>query len=184
MILGGCRSGKSSYAHKLASEYKQVAYLATATAGDAELQQRIDHHRRERPRHWLTIEEPLELAPALKDLDDKVEAVIVDCLTLYLNNLISALGVDADDISGYSQYEDQINNKLDEIINAAKEIKPAVLVVTNELGTGLVPPDAQSRFFRDMMGLMNQRLARAADEVYKLEVGIAVRLKQAYEAGL
>lgn len=177
LIVGGCRSGKSEYAKELALGYQRVAYLATAAAGDDEMQERINRHRKERPKHWLTIEEPLELASALQDVANKVEVVIIDCLTLYLSNIISALGFDLEDTASYPEYEAQISNRLDEVIQAAKEIVPKVFMVTNELGQGMVPYEPISRFFRDMAGLMNQRVASAADEVYRLEVGIPVRLK-------
>jgi adenosylcobinamide kinase/adenosylcobinamide-phosphate guanylyltransferase len=176
-IVGGCRSGKSAYAHKLACAYARVAYLATAVAQDTEMLRRIADHRRVRPAHWLTIEEPLKIAAALKELDEGLEAVILDCLTLYLNNLITASGIIDKAPADYTEYKNPITQQLDEIIHSAKNINPVVIIVSNELGTGIVPPDPVSRFFRDMMGLMNQRLAQEADEVYKLEVGIPVKLK-------
>jgi adenosylcobinamide kinase/adenosylcobinamide-phosphate guanylyltransferase len=177
LIVGGCRSGKSDYARKLASSYRRVAYIATADAGDAEMQARIARHQRERPKHWLTVEEPLQIASAIQGVAGKVEAVVLDCLTLYLSNLLTALGFEPGDTASYPRCETQISRRLDEFVQVAKETGPVVIVVTNELGTGIVPLDRSSRFFRDMAGLMNQRLARAADEVYKLEVGIPVRLK-------
>ncbi len=177
LIVGGCRSGKSAYARKLACRYKQVAYIATATASDDEMRERIARHINDRPKHWLTIEAPLDVASALKDLNNEVEAVIIDCLTLYLSNIIAAGKFKLKDTASYPEYEKQINAQINGLIQAAKEIAPMVLMVSNELGQGLVPYEPLSRFFRDMAGLMNQRVAQAADEVYKLEVGIPVRLK-------
>ncbi len=176
LIVGGCRSGKSVYAQRLASKYKHVAYIATATASDDEMQGRITRHRQDRPKHWHTIEEPLEVAAALNNLHG-VEAVIIDCLTIYLSNIIAAGKFKLEHAASYPEYEEQISDQIAELIRAAKETTPPVFMVANELGQGLVPYEPLSRFFRDMAGLMNQAVAHAADEVYKLEVGIPLKLK-------
>ncbi len=177
LVVGGARSGKSAYAQELAGAYQNVAYLATATAGDEEMSRRIAHHRRQRPARWLTVEEPLDLTGAIEKLNNTVDVIIIDCLTLYLNNFIYNTDFKPDNTENHAECERLLNLELDKLINATKRIKPALIAVSNELGTGLVPADPLSRFFRDLSGLMNQKMAYAAACVYKLEVGIPVRLK-------
>ena len=161
LITGGVRSGKSSKALSLAAPYAEKLFVATARALDDEMRVRIDRHRAERGNSWKTIEEPLELARAMRIDPDAV--ALVDCMTLWLSNAMDA-HVD-------------IEAALDDFLSAASERRAPVIVVTNEVGLGIVPVYELARRFRDLAGLMNQRLAAAADAVWLMISGLGLRLE-------
>jgi len=155
LVGGGARSGKSRWALARALRLgSRLVYIATAEALDEEMSARIARHRAERGSAFQTIEEPLELARAIRSTDG--DALIVDCLTLWLANGIG-------DVEG--------------TIAAAREHTGEVIFVTNEVGCGIVPDNALAREFRDRAGFVNQRFAEAADEVYWMVFGQAVRVK-------
>ena len=168
LVLGGARSGKSAFAERLVADSGLVPiYLATATADDDEMKARIAHHRAQRGQSgqgWTTIEEPLALVDALTREATHGRAVLVDCLTLWLSNLMLAGGR-------------QIDADLTAAMAAAKESSVEIILVTNEVGCGIVPENALAREFRDRAGAMNQRFAQAADEVYWMVFGQALRVK-------
>ena len=166
-VLGGARSGKSAYALNLAKERsRKVLYIATAEAKDSEMKRRISKHRASRPKYWKTIEEPLDLISALKKQKHKYEVIIIDCLTLYLSNLMhqglkpGAIIKIIKDAAGY-----------------IKAMKESVIVISNEVGLGIVPENKLAREFRDTSGLANQAMTKAADEVVFIQAGIPIRLK-------
>ncbi len=163
LVLGGARSGKSRFAESLvAASGLRPVYVATAEPGDAEMTARIAAHRARRGRDWATVEEPLDLAAALARVSHG-SAVLVDCLTLWLANLMAA---DRD--------TDAARGALTAALTAASA--PCVLV-SNEVGHGIVPADAQTRRFRDAAGLLHQKCAAVADRVYFVTAGLAQRLK-------
>lgn len=166
-ILGGARSGKSSYAIKLAQGYKKVAFIATSQALDKEMQQRIKLHQKARPAHWKTFEESKNIAPLLKKIGNDFECVIIDCLTLLVSNLL---------LGGYSQKI--IENKINEILKGLKKNKSRVMVISNEVGLGIVPENKLARDFRDIAGKTNQIAAEAADEVFFMVSGIPIKIKE------
>jgi len=167
LIIGGARCGKSRFAQSLGREAERPAYIATARPEDAEMEARIARHREERPPHWITIEEPVEIARAVETYADRCDFVLLDCLTLWLSNLCAARA------SGLE------SAARDEIIRLAAASAPTHLVlVTNEVGCGIVPESALGRFFRDLQGRVNQEAARRADAVYQLVAGIPVTIKQ------
>lgn len=176
-IVGGCRSGKTSYAIKLAKAYKKVVYLATAQTLDEEMVKRAKKHRQNRPAHWMTIEEPLNLKDKLLELDTSTDIVIIDCLTLYLSNLIFKEKDDFLDTQQQDKVEKEITKNIRHLLQVTKKIKPIVVIISNDTGLGIVPADPLSRFFRDMSGFINQITADQADEVYKMEVGIPIKIK-------
>jgi adenosylcobinamide kinase/adenosylcobinamide-phosphate guanylyltransferase len=168
LIGGGARSGKSNFALAYARRLGQRrCFIATAQAFDAEMQTRIARHRAERGGQFETFEEPIELAAAIARAP--VEAVLlVDCLTLWLSNLLCA------DVP-----HDEILARVDAVTRAAAARTAPTLIVTNEVGLGLVPEHALGRAFRDLTGLAHQRLADVADEIYAALMGVVVRLAPA-----
>ncbi|HDS15585.1 MAG TPA: bifunctional adenosylcobinamide kinase/adenosylcobinamide-phosphate guanylyltransferase [Proteobacteria bacterium] len=168
MIGGGARSGKSSFAQNLAESLPgRRAYLATAEAKDQEMEFRIARHQAMRGKAWAaTIEEPLELGPCLERLRKDYDIIMVDCITLWLANHMAQ---DEDD--------SQILTATDEIALTLKDPGGTIIVVTNEVGLGLVPEFPLGRRFRDLAGLVNQRLAQACMEVYFTLWGLPQKLK-------
>lgn len=164
LVLGGARSGKSAYAEGLIenSGLKPV-YLATGRAFDDEMRDRISSHRQRRGDIWSTIEEPLDLAGALEELSDRRNAVLVDCLTLWLSNLL----LDGRDIEGES-------GRLCHSLN--KHDGPVVLV-SNEVGLGIVPDNEMARAFRDHAGRLHQHIASLADTVWFVAAGLPLKMK-------
>ena len=169
LVLGGTRSGKSTYGLarivELAGD-RPVAYLATAFSGDPELDDRIDRHRRARPASWRTIEVGSDLTAALAAAGDA--AVLVDGLTLWLS---AVAGDDLDDIDAV------LGGPVAAGLEAIARHPGPVVVVSDEIGLGMVPIDPGARAFRDLQGLVHQRLAAAADEVHLMVAGLPLTLK-------
>ncbi len=173
LITGGSRSGKSRFAETLAARLGgDVLYLATAEALDGEMVERIANHRRRRPAQWRTLEVPLDPAAAIREAAPG-QTLLLDCLTLFLSNLLfqkyPAAG--AADQAGAVQAEI-------ESLAAALAASPAhIIVVTNEVGSGIVPENALARFYRDLAGSANQTIAAVCDQVYLVVSGIPVLIK-------
>lgn len=164
LILGGARSGKSRFAESLitASPGPWV-YLATGHAGDAEMASRIRHHRERRGAGWRTVEEPLDLAGALSRAAGEGRAILVDCLTLWISNLMAA-GRD-------------VALETERLIAALPKISIPMVFVANEVGLGIVPDNALARAFRDEAGRVNQAIAATADRVYFIAAGLPLVMK-------
>ncbi len=178
LVLGGARSGKSAYAQQLARKADEergggVVYIATAEAGDEEMRERIERHRRARPPGWETVEAPRGVAAVVARVGEGRAAVILDCLTLLVSNLLLAEGEDAD----REEATRRVLREVEELIEAARAVEADVIVVSNEVGMGVVPPTPLGRLFQDIAGQANQLLAQAADEVYFLLAGLPQRLK-------
>jgi adenosylcobinamide kinase / adenosylcobinamide-phosphate guanylyltransferase len=174
LILGGARSGKSSHAQTLAEESgKSVTFLATAQALDEEMSARIQKHRSERPVDWETLEAPLDLAAYAQQI--KSDVVILDCVTLLVNNLLMQFV--KDDRVDEAPFTQAVQKEVDELIENIREQKQDWLIVSNEVGLGLVPPYQMGRVYRDVLGWANQRLARAADKVIFMVAGIPTVIK-------
>ena len=165
-VFGGARSGKSSFALQRGTVHSPRAFLATAEPLDSEMVRRIKTHRRSRGRGWATFEIPTQLAEWFTAEGERYSSVVVDCLTLWLNNLLREKVRPA-----------QAMTHVRKILRGIRASSGQVVVVSNELGLGLVPGDAVSRVFRDVAGRMNQLVAAEADEVYFLLSGLPVRLK-------
>lgn len=161
VLTGGVRSGKSRHALDLAATHRPKTFVATATPSDDEMRARIASHRAQRDESWITIEEPLHLAPPLRD--HREGAVVIDCMTLWLANAFDA-GID-------------LKAALAETLLAARNRTGTTIFVTNEVGWGIVPEYESGRRFRDAAGNMNQQLARAADEVLLIVAGLPLRMK-------
>jgi len=171
LILGGARSGKSRLAQRLAAQARRVTYIATAQIrDDAEMAARVERHRAGRPGSWQTIEKPLALADAVESAAPQNDAVLVDCLTIWLSNLSWELREAAAGV-----VEEAAQNELRRIAAAASQTH--VILVSNELGSGTVPESAVARAFRDTHGFLNQWAAEAADEVILTVAGLPLRLK-------
>ena len=176
LILGGARSGKTRYAMQLAREVSgdgEVVYLATAEAKGEEMAERIRQHRQDRPSDWRTVEVPRRVASALEELGAETAAVIVDCITLWITNLLLAEGGE----KAAACVERVILSEVETLGRVAREAKAHVLLVSNEVGLGVVPPTRLGRNFRDIAGRTNQVLAHAADEVYVMWAGLPQRIK-------
>jgi adenosylcobinamide kinase/adenosylcobinamide-phosphate guanylyltransferase len=168
LVLGGVRSGKSRYAQELAALGKRVAFIATAEAGDDEMRRRIVRHREERPASWTTLEEPLALEDALLQCGGKFDTILVDCLTVWAAN--------------FMQHEisqgDCVLARADRLVQVLRSIPASVILVSNEVGSGIVPDNELGRSYRDLLGFVNQRVAAAADEVILLVAGCPLFVKQ------
>lgn len=174
LILGGARSGKSAFAEKLAQELggEQVVYTATAEAGDAEMRQRIERHRERRPAVWRTLEVQREIGPAILKRADGAQVVLLDCLTLLISNRL----VEGDDPFS-PETQKQVRAEVDDLVACAGQLTGHLIVVSNEVGLGLVPASPLGRAYRDLLGHANQALAEVADEVFFLVAGIPVTVK-------
>lgn len=170
LILGGARSGKSAYAEQIAINRKQVVtYIATAQVYDDEFAKRIKHHKARRPADWQIIETPFELAKTLTTHTNENTCVIVDCLTLWLAQCICPDCESPDTVSWEKECTD--------FLNVLPTLKGSVLLVSNEVGMGIVPLGAINRQFQDEQGRLNQAVAQLADEVSFIAAGLPLKLK-------
>jgi adenosylcobinamide kinase/adenosylcobinamide-phosphate guanylyltransferase len=175
IILGGARSGKSEYARRLAESMGgSLVYVATAQAGDDEMAARIDAHRLSRDERWHTVEAPMNLAEAIDREVGKADVVLIDCLTLLTSNVICAMGETVTEMEA----RQAIKKEIEAILEAYSASKAVWIVVSNEVGMGLVPPYPLGRIYRDELGWANQRLARDADEVVLMIAGLPMNLKK------
>jgi len=170
LILGGMRSGKSFYAEQLAKKSnKNVFYIATAQAGDDEMQQRIRQHQHRRPSEWQTIEEPIKLASVLTRYNQRQNCLLVDCLTLWLSNcLFNQTG---------GLQEMIFRQQKNELLTCIADLKAEVILVSNEVGSGIVPIGKLSRHFIDEAGRLHQQLAQCCNQVVLVTAGLAQVLK-------
>ena len=174
LLLGGARSGKSSYAQRLAEESgKTVTYLATAQALDDEMSSRIQKHQSERPAHWQTLEVPLDIASHVSEI--KSDLVILDCMTLLATNLL--MKFEKDELVDEAPFTEAVYKEVADLLAAIRSGEPDWLIISNEIGLGLVPPYQMGRIYRDLLGWANQRLAREADKVIFLVAGIPMAVK-------
>jgi adenosylcobinamide kinase/adenosylcobinamide-phosphate guanylyltransferase len=166
-ITGGARSGKSRLAEELAERSGgPLGYIATGESIDDEMRERITRHRKRRGPSWQTIEAPINLANAVRDHDYRFNGILVDCITLWLANLLDR----------YAEPQ-KVLDEVDSFIAAFPTLKTPLFLVSNEVGMGIVPDNALARTFRDLAGEANERLAKAADEVYVMFSGLPLKLK-------
>ena len=166
LVLGGARSGKSRFAVDSPRATTRVTVLATAQAHDADMASRIARHRAERPAQWQTVEEPYDLVTRLRERGADADVVIVDCLTLWVSNLMLR-----------GEADDWIVKQGDELAAQLSLCESAVTVVSNEVGEGVHPPTAEGRRFRDLLGFVNQRVAAAAERVVLMVAGVPLTVK-------
>ncbi len=163
LVLGGARSGKTARALHLVKPYAPRTYIATGEARDEEMRARIARHRADRGPGFLTVEEPLDIVSALKHADGRGAGVVVDCLTLWLSNLMER---------GQSP-EDETRK----LVNCFRALQATVVLISNEVGSGIVPENALARAFRDEQGRLNQTVAAAADRAELVVAGLPLHLK-------
>lgn len=188
MVTGGARSGKSTFAEELVSKLvlrrkgqnsnAQVLYIATAIPFDAEMKIRIQKHREQRSRDWRTIEQSEGLATVFQQAEERI--ILLDCITVMLGNLLFSSGVDEEmpNLAEVAQVEKKITDQMTEILDVIKrDLTRDVVIVTNELGLGLVPAYPLGRIFRDLAGRINQKIAKASDHVYFVISGIPTLIK-------
>lgn len=180
LITGGARSGKSTVAQQMAVSYQDVGYIATAIRTDGEMAARIDKHIAERPAMWRTYECPYDVTQVIHEISH--EMVILDCITVYITNLIFAFrdhwdGDETVDIAEQERIENAVIERIEEMMVAVAESSADFIMVTNEVGMGLVPQNALGRLFRDIAGWANQKIAQVADKVYLMVSGIQVEVK-------
>lgn len=166
-ILGGARSGKSRFAVERAGQSPgRVLFIATAEPSDPEMRRRITDHKKNRPSHWKTVEEAKDLAGRIAGLPHSLDLVIIDCLTIFISNLLLA-----------GKTQGSIERHIKKMLAALKKADFDALLVSNEVGLSIVPDNLLARQFRDVAGTVNQIAASAADDVYMLSAGIPVRIK-------
>jgi adenosylcobinamide kinase/adenosylcobinamide-phosphate guanylyltransferase len=164
LVLGGVRSGKSHYAQQLGERAARVVFVATAKAGDDdEMQRKVERHQNSRPRHWQTVEEPLLLAQTIARHGPSCDLMIIDCLTFFAANLLGAQGDE--------------QSPIEALCVALKSPPCSIVLVSNEVGSGVVPAYPSGRRFRDLLGEINQSVARVACNVLLLVAGLPLVLK-------
>lgn len=179
LVTGGARSGKSRFAQELAGRAGgPVLFVATAEARDEEMRRRIAEHRRQRPAEWRTIEAPTQVGQEIQRNIGAARLVIVDCVTLLVNNIFNRHDC-SDEALDADLVEKEAAAEVEGLIACLGKLDASFLIVTNEVGLGLVPPNVVGRVYRDVLGKANQMLAAQADEVYLLVAGIPVRVKPA-----
>jgi adenosylcobinamide kinase/adenosylcobinamide-phosphate guanylyltransferase len=175
LITGGCRSGKSRYAVDMAKKLEtkneklktnKTVYIATMTFKDAEMEERIKAHQKARPPEWQTVEEGKNLDTVLMNLRGLCEVVLLDCMTMMSSNLLLEL-----------KDEKKVIQRIESLLKVINDSDMTVLMVTNEVGCGIVPDKKLGRDFRDLAGCVNQLLAQAADEIYLMVAGIPIKIK-------
>jgi adenosylcobinamide kinase/adenosylcobinamide-phosphate guanylyltransferase len=167
LVTGGARSGKSRFALDMLAACRCPVFVATAEAFDDEMRERIRRHRAERDRRFRLVEEPLDLGRAVRSLPDDADGCLVDCVTVWLGNLVHRYGDDAATCA-----------EIDALPAALADTRHDIVIVTNEVGTGIVPANADARRFRDLAGILNQKLAAAADRVVLVVCGLPMTLKE------
>jgi adenosylcobinamide kinase/adenosylcobinamide-phosphate guanylyltransferase len=166
-VLGGVRSGKSRFAQRIASRSGSVIFIATAKASDPEMELRIERHRKSRPAAWQTLEVPVDLDVAISSLQDPTQLAVIDCLTVYLANVMSKA----------QGKESMIKDHTERLCSALKETRASIILVSNEVGSGVHAPTATGRIYCDLLGELNQRVAALADNVILMVAGIPVSVK-------
>lgn len=168
-VLGGARSGKSRFAVSLAkkrSKNGKVAFVATCLAGDKEMERRIALHKKARPAEWKTFEKPKDISSLLTKIGSDSEVIIIDCLTLHICDFM---------MRGFK--EELIEHNISRMLKALAKIKAKTIIISNEVGLGIVPNSKMGRKFRDIAGRANQTVTAEADEVYFLVSGLAQKIK-------
>jgi len=178
LVTGGARSGKSHFAQEMAAKSgKKVLFVATAQAGDDEMLRRIEAHRRTRPAAWRTLEASDKVGASISREAGDSQLVLLDCITLLVNNLIGPfLSPDGADIDE-AKSEQAVSGEIEALIACIKRSRADFIIVTNEVGLGLVPDNKLGRVYRDLLGMANQSMAGIADAVYFMVSGLSMRVK-------
>ncbi len=178
LITGGARSGKSRFAQELALKLGgPVLFVATAEAGDEEMQRRIEEHRRTRPATWSTLEVTTHIGNQISQKIGGAQVVIVDCITLLVSNIFSQCINQTSEQIDAPLIEEKVTGEIGELVECINHIDARFIMVTNEVGMGVVPANKVGRLYRDLLGKANQLLAQQADEVYLMVAGLPVKLR-------
>jgi adenosylcobinamide kinase/adenosylcobinamide-phosphate guanylyltransferase len=180
LVTGGARSGKSSFAEeKIKDLGEKILYIATAIGFDEEMRERIKRHRLQRPESWETLEAFRDFGQLLPPIINKYDAVLLDCVTVMVSNIMLQKAMDWEKMStdDIREAENEVYREIGKLLSIVSESGIPFIMVTNELGMGVVPPTVLGRAIRDIGGRVNQRLARAAQEVYLCVSGIPVKIK-------
>ncbi|MGD9240782.1 MAG: bifunctional adenosylcobinamide kinase/adenosylcobinamide-phosphate guanylyltransferase [Desulfobacterales bacterium] len=167
-MIGGCRSGKSTYALQTAEKMpgERKIYIATCVPQDDEMKKRVAKHQTVRSKSWTTIEEPLKLPETILENNNRADVILIDCLTLWVSNLLME-----------TRDEKKIEEAISQLIDALEKATCPVVLVSNEVGSGIVPENLLARQYRDIIGLANQAVAKTADKVIWMVAGIAATIK-------
>ncbi|HEX5483333.1 MAG TPA: bifunctional adenosylcobinamide kinase/adenosylcobinamide-phosphate guanylyltransferase [Terriglobia bacterium] len=168
LVIGGARSGKSWYAQQLAAEFKKVTFIATAQPADADMRRKIATHREERPAAWKTVEAPMDLPAAMRKEGAKADVLLIDCLTVYLANV---MGIKRTELQ-------RCHTHILQIGEAFQSTAASVIAVSNEVGSGIVPAYRSGRIYRDLLGQLNQEIAKIADRVILMVAGLPLAVKE------
>ncbi len=184
LILGGARSGKSTFAEQLAKRSERsVAFIATATISDDDMRSRIERHQAARPANWHTLEEPLQLSLAVRQAASLADVILLDCMTLWVSNWLFRQENIDDESPVTSHFYESALAEIDNLLITLNMLdsQKTLIIVTNEVGLGIVPSYTLGRVYRDVLGLVNQRLAGAANRVYLMVAGLGVDIKRLHE---
>lgn len=168
LVLGGARSGKSHYAQELASAFERVTFIATGRAGDSEMREKINQHRRGRPSGWKTVEAHKNLRQVIDSESRLADVLLLDCLTFHAFNLMA----------GSKQNGATHKRHIRELAEAIRTTGSSVIAVSNEVGSGIVPEYRSGRVYRELLGQMNHAIAQIADNVVLMVAGIPVTIKK------
>lgn len=178
LVTGGARSGKSTFAEKYVAKYgHKIGYIATAQICDDEMEFRVKLHQGRRPSTWDTFESPFDAHEIIKAQAGTHDMFLFDCMTIYISNILSQI----ENIDEFDRIYDLITGKIYKLIDAIKASTATVVIVTNEVGAGIVPESKLARIYRDLSGLANQLLAEASAEVFLVVAGLPVNLRKLRE---
>ncbi len=178
LLLGGARSGKSRFAQEYARRNgENVLLVATATAGDEDMRRRIEKHKKDRPTNWRTLEVVTNIGIQIETNARDAQLIVIDCITMLVNNIFSRYDEKQFDAIDDSVLEKEIVAEIEQLQMCMEKVNASFLIVSNEVGLGLVPDNRMGRLYRDFLGRANQMLAQESDEVYLLVAGIPLRVK-------
>ena len=178
LVLGGARSGKSHFAQEYAWRSKEkVLFVATATAGDEDMRRRIEKHKQGRPSNWRTLEAVVDIGKQIEANAGDARLIVIDCITLLVNNIFSRYDEKQFDTIDEAVLEKEVVAEIEQLQMCLKKVNASFLIISNEVGLGLVPDNRMGRLYRDILGRVNQMLAQTADEVTLMVAGIPLRIK-------
>jgi adenosylcobinamide kinase / adenosylcobinamide-phosphate guanylyltransferase len=177
LLLGGARSGKSHFATQEAQNYSSVLFVATAEAGDEDMRTRIEKHKQDRPAHWRTLEATGRLGVRISAAYQGEDLVIIDCITLLINNILCTVPEAQYETIDEAVLNQQVVGEIEGLTRCIEKTAASFIIVSNEVGLGVVPAFRSGRLYRDLLGRANQMLAQSATEVYLLVAGIPLIVK-------
>jgi len=182
LIIGGARSGKSTFAQELALKLdKPVLFVATAEASDEEMRHRIEEHQKARPSAWSTLEVTTHVGREIFQKIGEAQVVILDCITLLVNNIFGQYSHQNTEQIDAPLIEKKLTDEISQLVECINQVDASFIIVTNEVGTGLVPANKVGRLYRDLLGKANQILAQRADEIYLMVAGLPLPIKPAQD---